>query len=123
MLKQFLVARGVSYFARRLKPKLARAGVSSPAHFYGIYQTGFLDGRGIQHVLQNLPEGTNELMCHPGYSDADLEKTGTRLLTQREVEVQALTAVSVRKLVMDRNIELTNYRDLVGSTEWIGAAA
>jgi len=69
-----------------------------------------------------LSEGTSELMCHPGYFDTDLERTGTRLLAQREVEIQALTADSVGKLVMARNIQLSHYRD-VGSTQWIGAAA
>jgi chitin disaccharide deacetylase len=123
MLKQSLVARAVSYFARRLQPKLAQAGLLSAMNFYGIYQTGFLDSPGIQHILQTLPEGTSELMCHPGYSDADLERTGTRLLGQREIEVRALTAVPVRKLLTARNIQLRNYGDLVSSTQRIGAAA
>jgi predicted glycoside hydrolase/deacetylase ChbG (UPF0249 family) len=123
ILKQSLVARGVSYFARRFAAKLERAGIFSPAHFYGILQTGFLNTRGIQDVLQHLPEGVSELMCHPGYFDTDLEKTGTRLLAQREVEIRALTADSVGKLVIARNIQLTNYGDLVRSTRWIGAAA
>jgi hopanoid biosynthesis associated protein HpnK len=122
LIKQSLVARGVSYFARRFGAKLTRAGIFSPAHFYGICQTGFLNIRGIQDVLQHLPEGASELMCHPGYFDTDLERTGTRLLAQREVEIQALTADPVGKLVMTRNIQLSNYRD-VGSTQWIGAAA
>jgi predicted glycoside hydrolase/deacetylase ChbG (UPF0249 family) len=123
ILKQFLVARAVSYFARRLQPKLAQAGLLSTTNFYGIYQTGFLDSLGIQHVLRHLPEGTSELMCHPGYFDADLERTGTRLLKQREVELQALTADPVRKLLMARDIQLRNYGDLVSSTQWMGAAA
>jgi len=122
LIKQSLVARGVSYFARRFGARLARAGIFSPAHFYGICQTGFLNIRGIQDILQHLSEGTSELMCHPGYFGTDLERTGTRLLAQREVEIQALTADSVGKLVMARNIQLSHYRD-VGSTQWIGAAA
>jgi len=122
LIKQSLVARGVSYFARRFGTKLTRAGIFSTAHFYGICQTGFLNTRGIQDVLQHLPDGASELMCHPGYFDTDLERTGTRLLGQREVEIQALTADPVGKLVMARNIQLSNYRD-VGSTQWIGAAA
>jgi predicted glycoside hydrolase/deacetylase ChbG (UPF0249 family) len=123
ILKQSLVARGVSYFARRFAVKLERAGLFFPAHFYGICQTGFLDGPSIQSVLQQLPEGASELMCHPGYFNTELEKTGTRLLGQREIELKALTADSVRKVVIARNVQLTNYPDLVRSTQWIGAAA
>ena len=123
ILKQSLVARGVSYFARRFAAKLERAGLFFPAHFYGICQTGFLDSPGLQDVLQHLPEGASELMCHPGYFNTELEKTGTRLLGQREIELKALTADSVRNVVISRNIQLANYVDLVRSTQWIGAAA
>jgi hypothetical protein len=51
-------------------------------------------------------------MCHPGYLDADLAKTGTRLLAQREVELLGLTARRVRKFVVDRGIRMISYRQL-----------
>ena len=91
------------------KKKLAKAGLLSPARFYGLIQTGFLDARGIQDILRGLPEGVSELMCHPGYLDADLAKTGTRLLAQREVEIQGLTALPVRNLVAGHGIQLVSY--------------
>lgn len=56
--------------------------------------------------------GVSELMCHPGYLDADLLKAGTRLLAQREVEVLALSAPPVKKLVADRGIQLISYAQL-----------
>ena len=110
--KQYLVARTVSVFARRFKEKLAKAGLLSPMHFYGLSQTGFLDALHLLDILRGLPEGTSELMCHPGYLDADLAKTGTRLLAQREVELRGLTARPVRKLVAYRGIQLVSYRQL-----------
>jgi chitin disaccharide deacetylase len=108
--RQYLLGRTVSVFARRFKQKVAKSGLLSPAHFYGLSQTGFLDFPGIQDVLEDLPEGASELMCHPGYLDADLVKTGTRLLAQREVEMRALTAPYARKLVADCGIQLISYR-------------
>jgi predicted glycoside hydrolase/deacetylase ChbG (UPF0249 family) len=110
--KQYLVGRTVSVFARRFRQKLAKAGLLSPAHFYGLSQTGFLDALSIQNILGDLPECASELMCHPGYLDADLAKTGTRLLAERETEVRALTAHEVKKLVADRGIQLISYRQL-----------
>ena len=107
--KQYVVGRTVSIFARRFKQKLAKAGLLSPAHFYGLSQTGFLDAVDILDILEDLPEGASELMCHPGYFDTDLARTGTRLLVQREVEMRALTAHQVRKLAADRGIQLINY--------------
>jgi hopanoid biosynthesis associated protein HpnK len=107
--KQYLLGRAVSIFARRFREKLVKAGLLSPAHFYGLSQTGFLDTQSIQDILGDVPEGASELMCHPGYLDADLAKTGTRLRVQREVEIRGLTAHQVRKLVADRGIQLINY--------------
>ena len=43
--------------------------------------------------MRLLPEGTWELVTHPGYNDADLDKVRTRLRTSREIEMQALLAV------------------------------
>ena len=121
--KQYLVARAVSDVAGSFKNRLAEAGLHPPAHFFGIHQTGFLDASAVRQILQNLPEGTSELMCHPGYRDVELERTGTRLLTQREIEIQGLTAVSVRNLVVSGGIRLLNYREYVELTERTSVAA
>ena len=122
-VKQFLVSRAVSDRARSFRKKLAEAGLLSPTHFYGLSQTGFLDASAIRQVLEHLPPGASELMCHPGYRDVDLERTGTRLLTQRETEIQGLTAVSVKNLVRAGGIQLGNYKDFVDSTQWAEVAA
>jgi chitin disaccharide deacetylase len=110
--KQYMVGRAVSRVARRFKEKLAEAELLFPAQFYGLTQTGFLDARSLQDILGRLPEGVSELICHPGYLDAHLIKTGTRLLAQREVEIRALTARQARKLVADRGVQLISYRQL-----------
>lgn len=121
-LKQYLVGRAVAGLAKHFRRKLTQAGLLSPVHFYGISDTGFLDGIVIRRILEQLPQGTSELMCHPGYHDVDLERTGTRLLKQRETEMQGLTATSVRDLA-SVGIQLRNYKDFVESTRRIYAAA
>jgi predicted glycoside hydrolase/deacetylase ChbG (UPF0249 family) len=112
ILKQYLVGRGVSALARRFSQKLAEAGLACPTTFYGISQTGFLDARGILEVLRQLPEGTSELMCHPGYVDAELARTGTRLLSQREIEVFALRSRLITSFLAGSGIRLVNYKAL-----------
>ena len=112
VVKQYLVGRMVSGFANGFKEKLARAGLLFPAHFYGLSQTGFLNTQSILKILGRLPDGVSELMCHPGYLDTDLVWVGTRLLAQRETEIQALTASPVRELVAYRGIQLISYRQL-----------
>lgn len=122
-VKQYLVSRAVSDRARSFRKQLARAGLLSPDNFFGISLTGFLDASATRQVLQNLPLGTSELMCHPGYRDVELERTGTRLLTQRETEIQGLTAVSVKNLLRASGIQLGNYKALVDLTQRTDLAA
>ena len=108
-LKQYLVGREVSVFASRFRQKLDKAGLRYPAHFYGLSYTGFLYTQSIRDLVDRLPEGTSELMCHPGYVDERLAKTGTRLLVEREVEVFALCSPLVKGLVAHSGIGLVNY--------------
>ena len=108
-IKQCLVWRAVSGFAPRFAQKLTKAGLLFPTYFRGLSHTGFLRLRSVLDILSRLPEGVSELMCHPGFVDADLVNSGTRLLAQREIEISALTAPIVKKLVADRGIKLISY--------------
>lgn len=78
----------------------------------GIAFTGKLDQKALSELLEALPEGTWELVCHPGYSDSDLHAAGTRLLASRETELAALTSEETRSLISRRGIELISYADL-----------
>jgi predicted glycoside hydrolase/deacetylase ChbG (UPF0249 family) len=122
-VKQYLVSRAVSALAKSFRKKLEQTGLLYPTHFYGLSQTGFLDASAIRRILENLPPGTSELMCHPGYRDVELERTGTRLLTQREIEIHGLTATSVTNLAAAGGIRLCNYRNILELTQRMGAAA
>ncbi len=123
ILKQYLVGRGVSAFARRFRRKLDEAGLRYPAHFYGLSQTGFLNTRRIREVAARLQEGTSELMCHPGYADTELAETGTRLLVQREVEIFALCSPVIKGLVAGSGIRLVNYQALAARLDPEAVAA
>jgi len=122
-IKQYLVSRAVSSAARNFRRKLEQTGLLSPARFYGISDTGFLNASAIGRILANLPQGASELMCHPGYRDFDLERTRTRLLTQREIEIQGLTAASVKNLVISEGIQLGTFNDFVASAQQAYTAA
>jgi hypothetical protein len=45
-------------------------------------------------LLKEMPAGTWELVTHPGYNDADLAGVPTRLRATRDVERQALAAIT-----------------------------
>jgi predicted glycoside hydrolase/deacetylase ChbG (UPF0249 family) len=114
-LKQGVQARGLKLLARDAREMAERAGIAATDYFCGIAQTGVLLGEGVEQLLQNLPKGTTELMCHPGYADEDLRSSPTRLQESRQVELDILTDVRIRKLVATRGIRLINFKMLAGS--------
>src|SRR5947199_208503 len=91
---------------------LRLARLSCPTYFYGITQTGFLDAKALQKIIADLPQGASEIMCHPGYVDTELSSTPTRLLSQREAELQALIQPEIKQLIAECGIELISYRNL-----------
>ena len=114
VLKQGAQARGLKLLARDAREQAERAGVSTADYFCGIAQTGELTKEGVARLLRNLPEGTTELMCHPGYADNALRKTKTRLQASREKELEILTDTEIRNLVASQGIRLIDY-GFVGS--------
>jgi predicted glycoside hydrolase/deacetylase ChbG (UPF0249 family) len=109
MLKQGMQARGLKLLARDAREMAGRAGISAADYFCGIAQTGVLTREGVERLLETLPDGTTELMCHPGYLDEDLQRSSTRLQGSRQTELEILTDTSVRKIVAMRGIRLINY--------------
>jgi predicted glycoside hydrolase/deacetylase ChbG (UPF0249 family) len=116
-LKQRLAGCAVSQLARRLGSRLTRAGLNHPSHFYGLMHTGFLNEETLGRILRALREGVSELMCHPGYADSVLAKTGTRLLAQREIEARAIMSSRTRALVSSQGIRLLSYAELGDSAK------
>jgi chitin disaccharide deacetylase len=55
--------------------------------------TGVLDATMVRRLLNQMPEGTWELVTHPGYNDEALGRVRTRLRESRDIERQALAAV------------------------------
>jgi predicted glycoside hydrolase/deacetylase ChbG (UPF0249 family) len=70
--------------------EVARAGILTTDGAIGVLATGTLDAQTIRNLLAAMPDGTWELVCHPGYNDAALQQERTRLLASREVERAAL---------------------------------
>src|SRR5947209_9278653 len=79
-------------FAAEFRRAIKEENVVSTDGTVGIAATGKLDQAMLLRIFDALPEGTWELVCHPGYSDSDLRASGTRLTASREIELSALTS-------------------------------
>ena len=75
---------------------VAEEGFTTTDGALGVLVTGTLDSKTVSSLLRNLPEGTWELVTHPGYNDSDLAQAHTRLLASRETERQILLAIAPR---------------------------
>jgi hopanoid biosynthesis associated protein HpnK len=108
--KAFAVGARASYplFRRIVQKNRMR----TPEHFFGFATTGQLGRDGLLRIIRRLPDGTSELVCHPGINDVELERTGTRLRAEREVELAALTDLDVKKEILGRGVHLMSFREL-----------
>ena len=99
-------------FAAEFRRGVREEGIVTTDGTVGIAVTGMLDQQRLLRILEALPDGTWELVCHPGYSDADLKSAGTRLTESREIELSALTSAETKTALAQRQIELISYADL-----------
>jgi chitin disaccharide deacetylase len=78
----------------------------------GLLATGVLDDAVLRSLLRAMPEGTWELVCHPGYIDSALEQTRTRLRAARETERSALLDVIPEAVRIDEDLNLIDFHRL-----------
>jgi len=112
LIKQGAQARALKLLASDARQLARRAGILTTDYFCGIAQTGTLTREGVERLLEVLPEGTTELMSHPGYLDADLKETPTRLQASRQMELAILTDAGIRKVVATQGIRLISFKDI-----------
>ena len=99
-------------FAASFKREVERHGLRTPDGSVGVLNTGSLDLQSFLVLIDALPEGTWEFVCHPGYNDAELDQVRTRLRQSRETELAVFTSPDARAALERRGIELISYREL-----------
>jgi chitin disaccharide deacetylase len=111
-----LVSRSLQVLRSRFHAKLARHGCKTTDYFAGFQLTGYVTVDELVALIQSLPDGTTELMCHPGYCTDELRACPTRLKESRQLELAALTSAQVKIAVAAAGVRLTRYHDLVSVT-------
>lgn len=114
IFKQSLTALGLSRLCRAMPAMLEETEAHTTEAFFGVAQTGFWTKNWLKELLANLPPGTSELMCHPGYDDDALDKVQTRLRASRETELQLLTDSEIVAQVRAQGLELIHFGQLLG---------
>jgi predicted glycoside hydrolase/deacetylase ChbG (UPF0249 family) len=63
-------------------------------------------------ILNNLPEGTSELICHPGYVDQEFAEKESVYNFPRQRELEILTDPAIKKAIQANGIQLISFADL-----------
>jgi predicted glycoside hydrolase/deacetylase ChbG (UPF0249 family) len=83
-------------------------GLAHPDHFVAtFFGSGALSLGFLLRILDELPDGISELMCHPGYDDPELSHSTYR--AERAKELALLTHPAVREGIEARGIELVTF--------------
>ena len=112
LLKRYGQVRILNTFAGNFRRQTARAGLRAPDGVIGVIETGSMDGILLRQAIEGLPDGTWELVCHPGYADDDLRAVRTRLVDSRDRERSLLTSPELREFLERQKIRVVSYRDL-----------
>ncbi|MGO9520103.1 MAG: carbohydrate deacetylase [Candidatus Korobacteraceae bacterium] len=110
--KRFAQLNVLRNFAARFRREVEAHGLRTTDGSVAVLVTGALDLKLFSKITENIPEGTWEFVCHPGYNDADLGKIRTRLRQSRVQELELLTSPGAREALESRGIELISYREL-----------
>lgn len=102
---------GLSFCAQMAAIAMDARKIKHPEHFFGMLAGGHLNAELVNNILQALPEGTSEIMTHPGLETASLGKLFTWGYTW-ETELAAYLDKKNLQLLREKNIQLINFGDL-----------
>ena len=110
------VRRSLEFLPLRLMeqsnlPYLNSSGIRTPDRFFGFHSCGHIDQHALRSVLFGTPQGTSELMCHPGKGEPLLSPCASWGY-EWEAELEALTSPETRRIIESQAIELSTFADL-----------
>jgi len=109
--KRWAQVRVLNRLASQFKSAVKDADMVTPDGSLGVVITGVMDERLLKAMVSCIPDGTWELVCHPGYNDEDLSKVDTRLRASRVKELELLKSPAIREELAKHEVQLISYRD------------
>ncbi|MDU2065885.1 MAG: ChbG/HpnK family deacetylase [Sporomusaceae bacterium] len=111
-LGRFLGRGALSLLAKQSRYAYAKAGLSQPDHFFGMLAGGSLLPEYFLEILKSLPEGTSEIMIHPGKENQKLSNNYPWRYHWQD-ELAAVLQEENRLLLAKNNIELISFKELL----------
>ena len=104
-------ARRFAALGREARKRIAATGIATSDHFRGLLLKGRLDLEGLLELIGALPDGTTELMVHPGRVPAKAPFSAFSS-TDRERELEALLAPRFRLALESAGVILISFREI-----------
>lgn len=103
---------GLSFCAALAKMNADKKGICYPEHFFGMLAGGNLNENLVANILNSLPEGTSEIMTHPGMNKKILDQSFTWDYNW-EKELAAFLSEENKCLLKKNGISLINFGGLI----------
>jgi hopanoid biosynthesis associated protein HpnK len=94
-------------FARGLKNRFRRAGISAPDHVFGLAWSGAMTPARLAGLIEHLPEGLSEIYTHPATGPYPGSAPGY----QYDQELAALTDPGLAGLIAAKGIRVGGFSD------------
>jgi hopanoid biosynthesis associated protein HpnK len=94
-------------FARLLRNRFRRAGISAPDHVFGLAWSGAMTRARLTGLIEYLPEGLSEIYTHPATGAYPGSAPGYHY----EQELEALTDPDLPGLIAARGIRMGGFSD------------
>lgn len=102
---------GLTFCAHLAEQSAKTIGFKYPRHFFGMLAGGNLNEVLVGNILLALPEGTSEIMTHPGLSNEKLGKL-FKWNYHWEQELRAYLSPINQELLSENKIKIINFGDL-----------
>lgn len=115
-LGQLVGRLGLSTLVRLAACKAHRRGLLTPDHFAGIVAGEAVSEGELLHLIAHLPQGTTEVMMHPGTKN-DVLQEDSGWQHDFESELAAILSPRVEAALQKAEVEPVNFRHLYGTAQ------
>ena len=115
-LGQLVGRLGLSTLARLAACKAHRRGLLTPDNFAGIVAGEAVSEGELLHLIAHLPQGTTEVMMHPGTKN-DVLQEDSGWQHDFEAELAAILSPRVGAALQKAEVEPVNFRHLYGTAQ------
>ena len=108
---KFVGRLGLSSLAKFAAHQAHKKNFTTPEHFAGIVAGESVSEKFLFKLIENLPDGTTEVMLHPGIDNKILQDF-CQWEHDFEEELAAVTSPKILNLLAEKNISAINFSDL-----------